>query len=271
MMKQFLKKLAGKEKKGQDLPNLCFVHLPKCGGQSLVSSLKSLYKDCSFQSTDMGAAIEAFESTYGPFEGISRSRELEWNRYRQSLLMLYLGTGIKLVYGHHPCGKEVLDRFSGSYRFITVLRDPVSRFISNYVYDRVGPRREAFQSDLDPKEELEAFLHSEQAVWLANLQVSMLGGYLSSSRRLEANFNLAKENLQRYAVVGFTEDMEQFSDAMKRELHLELSIPKINTGGRWQMDQFDYKSLFDQEIKKRIEGIARPEMDLYHWAHGQFA
>lgn len=256
----------GRRERASALPKLCFIHLPKCGGQSLVSALKTTYSGTSYRSTDMGAAIDAFESLYAPFYSAPWEREIEWSRYRQSLLRLYLGTGIRLVYGHHSCSSEVLDDFINEYRFITVMREPVSRFISNYIYDRTGPRKEAYRSDLDPAEQLEAYLQSEQAVFLANTQVMMLGGYLGNTENLDKNYEQAKKNLQRYSLIGSTEQMGAFSINLEEFLNVKLRIPEINTARKWRNSNFDFQTLFDAKIKKRIRELAERELDLYNWA-----
>lgn len=253
-----------------DMPALCYVHLPKCGGQSLVSALRQIYRGVPHRSTNMGAAITAFNMTYGGDIGDTREREIEWNRYRQSLLILYLETGIPLVYGHHPCGKDILDTFSSTYAFITVLREPVSRFISNYVYDRTGPRKEYFPSELNPEKELEKYLESEEARWMANTQVAMLGGYIKSDHSFEKSLDEAMKNLTQYTAVGFTEELEKFGTKLQDRLGRELQIGRVNTTRKWENQdsrRFNYKSLFTDAVRDRIREISKTEYTLYERAH----
>lgn len=249
---------------------ICFVHLPKCAGQSLVATLKASYPHFSVQSTNLGAAIQSFDAFYESLVSSAWQRELEWSRYRQSLLQLYLGTGIPFVYGHHPCGTEILEVHRHEYRFITVMREPVSRFISNYIYDRTGPRKEAYYSDLEPEQELMNFLESEQAVFMANTQLMMLGGFLGVEENLQRNYERAIANLEQYAIVGFTEDLASLSAKFEKNLNIHLSIPKINTGSGWQKEGFDYKSLFDEEVRNRISRLAELEIQLYQLAYARY-
>lgn len=258
---------------GSPPPNLCFTHIPKCAGQSVVAAFRSNYAHTTHASTNYPAALNAFKDAYGSKLITFREFNLGWSRYRQSILRMYLETGYPLVYGHHPCKRSILNDFKASRNFVTVLREPVSRFISNYVYDRTGPCKHLFQSSLDPQEELLEYMDSEEAKWMANLQVSMLGGYYEQDHSFELELQLAKENLEEYLAVGFVDELTKFSDNLNNKLGLKLEFGAINKTDSWRKSSqtdFDYYSLFSENVRDRIRALAKFDIMLFEHAEDRY-
>lgn len=272
MIRKFINQTLGRTKRpDRELAEhkTCFIHIPKCAGQSVVMALKRCYDGKPSASMDYGPALEAFKRYHAETSTFEET-EASWGLFRVFLLDYYLGKGVDCVYGHFPCPTRTIEHFSNTHKFITVLREPVARFISNYIYDRTGPMRGLYKSDLNPEDELEQFLESEDAKWLANTQVSMIGGYCRAHESLNSTLERAMKNLELYAVVGVTEDLQTFVSQAREKTGLNLEIERVNTTKQWESESasdFDYRSLFCERVTAKIAELSGFDDALYKYAN----
>ena len=58
--------------------------------------------------------------------------------YRSQVAANYLFKNYPIVSGHFHINKNIIHSYKEKYNFITILRDPVERFISHYKYNKVN-------------------------------------------------------------------------------------------------------------------------------------
>lgn len=176
------------------MPNLketlIFIHLPKAGGTTLHLLLERHYprnRIFNFRGPELYLADERFQAL----------PETERARFR-------------LITGHIPFGLHHAIPHPSTY--ITFLRNPVERVISQYYYARSRPEHYLY-TRLNA-EGMSLYEYAAQRVTpeIANQQTSMLAGKRRRTWQWQPTretLELAKQNLQtHFRVVGLTEQFD---------------------------------------------------------------
>ncbi|WP_339382035.1 sulfotransferase family 2 domain-containing protein [Gloeocapsopsis dulcis] len=248
---------------------ICFVHLHKCGGTSITQAIKSCYQSLSSITDNNtfhlnGAA--ASKAAHKSFENHLDSEDEDYliGKFREHLLLYHMyQSKIKYAAGHFSFSEIAYQNFSGKYAFVTVLRDPVKRWISAYLYSRYG---QYATPNLD--EDFSDFLNSERAFKGGCLYVKSIGGLdKTGNYTSEAAIERAKENLHKFSVVGFLEHQEIFVKQFEQQFGRKLRIRKYN---RTNKSKTFKKSLISEEIEAKIREICRPDIEVYQYAMNNF-
>ena len=162
-----------------------FLHLPFCGGTSMISSLK--------RALPWAARIEVGRR-YGLFQ-IERALSMPAETAAE----------LRLVHLHHPFPLEVAGR---GLTYFTVLRDPVSQLSSGYYKRRdstkIVPTRDA-------KEQQSASFEAHADYTMANGLTNMLARQLITTHPdLEAPFRQHFRGIESFRTIGTEEAMFWF-------------------------------------------------------------
>jgi hypothetical protein len=224
---------------------IIFVHLPKCGGTTLNRLIEWEYPLTRVFSIDPS------------FFRWSYRRLLRWSPSRLSRMRVFQG--------HMPFGLHRLLPQKATY--ITVLRDPVDRGISDYYY--------ALSRVVHPQHRIMKRLTLEQYIQMtpyANVQTKLLAGQDPGYDFLggdctDDTFKLAKENLAaRFGLVGLTERFDE-----------TLALAKIRFG--WRIPNYasfnvtrgrPNKKEVPSDICRAIAERDYYDMKLYEYATGLF-
>lgn len=227
---------------------LVFVHLIKAAGTTLEMILKRQYGD--------SAAIE-----FGaPQEVVKKLNDYDgWPEEQKSEIAVFMG---------HIHFKD-RDKLPHPSTWITILREPVDRIMSDYYYIRTHPEHEFHDHVLSQNLSLTEFLRSGIYRSLDNHQTKYLSGLVNSGYGIYSSKTvaLAKENLQKhFLVVGLTERFDESVILMKRALgwktpyYVREKVTK-NRPGR--------DSLSAEELSV-IREYARMDLGLYEFARARF-
>ncbi len=106
-----------------------FHHVPRCGGTSVSRALRLRYILSQF-SLNAKASYETIKNKYPHSPGNVFFDNLY--SFRESLFDYALNSYIRCVSGHVKFNENTYDKFCNTYKYITVLRDPVQRYLSDY-------------------------------------------------------------------------------------------------------------------------------------------
>lgn len=225
--------------------SICFVHMPKCGGESMHDALRrpfALYHQ-PVHRLNIGHVARAAELAGRDMIDLCRD-----------LLLFQLASQKKgYIGGHYAFSASAWTEFHGHWKFITVLRDPVKRWFSHYFYNRYKAH-----SELDRiTEELEQFIETERAVIYGSMYV----------RHLSASGEVAEAlaNLDRFDLVGTLERLPDFAERFQRMFGTPLSVGRRNENPLGAERQ---REMITPELRARVEELCEPDMRVYEHAAG---
>jgi hypothetical protein len=175
-------------------PRIVFFHLPRTGGTALS-------KDILFPNFPRSRWCNVnFAPEMEPLDGAHRP--LMWPAWRRAR--------IRLLAGHMPFGFAA--HFPGPSEYVTLVRDPIARTISDYYFCRNNPSNPAHEAAIAlPLVEFVgrgyAFTQNCYARWLSN---EPFGAHF---RDPDEMLRRALTNLSQFSFIGIT---EQFEVAVKR-------------------------------------------------------
>jgi len=269
-----LKKIyAGVHKKFQ-IPlreNIFFLHVPKCGGTSLDHSIRSSYGTrkvrnyANLEHLDPAAATKAAKiqdknsSTYDVVY-----EDYFILKFRESLLLYFMSqNNLKFISGHFSFSDIAYNEFKNRYAFITILRDPIKRFISVYFFNRYKKKPHC-------KIEMDAptFLSSEIGKAQGCTYVKMFGGIKRSGDYVSPEaIEHAKSNLDKFTIVGAIEYQDDFLRNFRERFGVSLQFDVKNKGPK--PDSFK-NSIITKEIEESIREISKPDLEIYDYVLNKY-
>lgn len=114
---------------------IVFVHVPRCAGTSIVEAIRSECNVSNAGRIDPIRVRKAAELILGADD--PDAFFTAYPALQQYLLAYILKEGYSVVSGHLPAGTSLLEEFTHAHTFMTVLRDPVDRWISHYIFNKL--------------------------------------------------------------------------------------------------------------------------------------
>ncbi len=179
-------------------PVCIFVHMPKAGGSTLQEIMQRHYRPTATFDI-VGESVASVESS------VKRLRQMPASERE----------GIACLKGHVPFGiHRWLPR---PPRYVTMLRDPVRRIVSDYFFALNTPGHVLFERMRRDRPSLKQFVILRDEQGLSDIYCRLLGGGVNWDRLGDSPRTLppdalrtAKENLERnFAVVGITEKFDE--------------------------------------------------------------
>ena len=189
-----------------------FVHVPKCGGTSLSHVLRARYA-LSYAKIDEAASARACETLDGN----------AWFDFKRGLASYYAAEGAHFVQGHFCVDRRFIDTHAKHYRIITVLRNPVDRFVSHYHFDKRYNRIPFDEFTVSPTGRTEGRV-------LCHFFGELPWDAIPDRARLDAAVATAVDNLSALAVVGFVEDPERMDTEFEHAIGFRPRTPVRNVG-----------------------------------------
>jgi hypothetical protein len=223
-----------------------FFHVMKCGGTSVRVGL-------SLGLTGAREGSEIFELDGEAAKASAGGRNPANWQFRDVLLPYVVrAMSPALILGHFRYRDEYCE-IAGSAHFVTVLRDPVERMISLYKY-----RRYKNDVDVPVTMDLDEFIATTRWAKEGHAYVDTFCGRDGLDPRSDAAVAAAVENLQRFAVVGFTDRLDEFSSQMSNRVGGNVRIPKVNASPAPASARDDLAASMD-----RLREICAPDLAVY--------
>ena len=240
-------------------PRIVFVHVPKCAGSAVRNSLYRAVYPALLKSTRVCCEIDVVASvTAGKLLGIDAMT------CRQAVLIHALSDPFtRFVAGHIFADPAMVEQFS-HWQFITVLREPTSRFISAYVFNRHRP---FVPSKVECS--FAEFLETDRA----RLEGSRMTQYFSGMSagelevRRQVGITAALQNLDRFLSVGFVDDLRNWersiSGALGRRVRIEHRNSSPKPDLRVELEQ-------SPTLLGRVEELCAVDREFYAAAKMRF-
>lgn len=229
---------------------IVFHHVPKCGGTSVGRILRRAYilSQGTVTPVESEMAFDAAQSASSG-TGIAHVSEL-----REMMLLYLLYSDVRCVAAHVPFSNAAFDRFATGYSFVTLLRDPVDRFISHYYWNHDRP-----DAHFRISEAFEAFLESERASALGSTYVRYFCGEPGEKFTRRTHVDSAIRNLHRMDFVGFLDDLAQFQTKLRAITGKRLAIGSENVGNtRARRD-----AILSGPLRDRVLEVCAPDRDVW--------
>lgn len=237
-----------------------FMHMPKCGGTSISEAMYATVPlgrgvaVIDAVSTRRAAAIYEFGRDEPLLCHEDHAHGDKVFDLRERLLLQHMAWGAWLIHGHVLFSEKADAYFGSRFKYVTLLRDPVERMISNY--------RMAVNAGGVP-EGLDAYLDTPVARSHAQVYLRYLSGQtVVPDAEVPEKLSLAQSRLAGFAVVGFLDDLPGFQKRYQAEFGVPLQIKTYNQGkGK--------KPVLTASQTARIAALTAPDQAIFDTAKGQ--
>jgi hypothetical protein len=243
---------------------LFFLHVPKCGGTSLRFAMSKPYRMLDRRS-DAGIIHLKADAMYQAAQMVSDTGSTDVHRMEEFLLLYYMSQGrVRFIDGHVPFSAAAHRQYKDRFRFVTLLRDPVERWISEYTYNRFhGGGHMADTAAMD----ITDYLKTDFAIGQGCQYVLYLGGRRrDSDYRNEEAIRNARENTEKFDLIGCLEDVQSFAESFSSQFgwRLELKSRNVTPAPAGFVEQ-----TFTPAIREQVREICQPDYLVYDKVRGR--
>mgnify|MGYP003640409963 CR=1 FL=1 len=216
---------------------LAFVHVPKSGGISIDLAMREQFAKAGqprfSREGVIAMSLATFEQDISNLDNIAQFSD-HHAKQLNGLLAYHLAQNWQYISGHVCTNQHILKKFSNHYNFITVLREPVSRFISNYTYNKLtnslpimAPNNLSTDNLIA---EVDSILEHRRGWQMANvMSMCITGRFAKNENDAEDMQDEFYKNLENYKVVGFLDNLDDFSQQIKTLTNKQINIGSHNT------------------------------------------
>lgn len=231
---------------------IAFIHLAKCGGTSFSDALRRKYRLWQYVSPHAIQELGEYQA-----RGAAELAGIDDNKFRQAMFAYALSHPKgRLLLGHYHYSTQAHDQFRTKWRMITILRDPVERWLSHYYFNFNLPGK--FNIDMP----LEGFLNTERGRSLGALYVHHFAecpsGPLADQ---DQTVQRAIDVLKSFDAVGRLEDLSGLQNTMRDKFKLNLKVKKLNRGKQRPIS-------VSPETRALVTECCQPDIQVYRELFG---
>lgn len=229
-----------------------FHHVPRCGGTSVARAFRARY---ALSQVALNARAAARVAVHNRPDFDDAAALAETRRFRDELLLYFLHSNIKWISGHMRFSPSAYEAFHDRYRFITVLRDPVQRFLSDY--GKNFGKNTATATSLP----LDAYLDTVQGQSRGCVYSEYFSGLPADADfRTNEAAELAVEHLGKFDVIGYTDDMGKFGKSVSKALGVRVMVGHENKRSSADVKQ---SSLLSDAETQKLHAVCATDIRVY--------
>jgi len=237
-----------------------FMHVPKCGGTSISEALYAtvpihrrvgiIDANATRRATSIIHADKNEKFLY--FDDLANGCKVY--DLREKLLLMHMAWDTEMIHGHVLFSEQAHRHFGDVYRYVTLLREPIERTLSNFLH---SVRNGLFENNLQRYLESDVF----RIQGLSMLRYFSGTHPISPQQEAEA-LRRAKHNLRLFSVIGFLDDLDGFADDYAEVFGRRPKIFKYNQG---QMQH----PVPTKDQAQYIEAALATELELWEYVKSQ--
>lgn len=226
-----------------------FHHVPKCGGTSVGRALRKRY----ILSQASVTPEESFRA-FADYSGMNDEDDMlvDVIALRTQMMLYEMHRDTRCISLHVPFSRAAHARFYPKYKFVTLLRDPVERFISHYNW---ATRPDAGHAKIALP--MEDFLETKRARRMGATYVEYFCGAPEaedlSNRHL---IDSAVRTLHDFDVIGKLKDLENFRLRLTQACGIKLKIRHENRSRT-------APPLISERTHARIRALCAPDIAVW--------
>lgn len=229
---------------------LVFIHMPKAAGSTLQRIIERQYGGQNIFNID-GNDVSTVQASIDHLRSMSKAEREK----------------VRCLKGHVPFG--IGQWLKSPVKYISMLRNPVARLVSDYNYAASAPEHILFKRVNEEDMSLIQFVEMRTQSGLGNLYTRMLSGCvnwdniaLSKALLSQPELESAKENVRKCAVVGITERFDESILVFKKELgwsscrYVRDNVTRFERISRHEVSS---------DVEEAIKEYNRLDMELYQY------
>ncbi len=241
-------------------PRLVFHHVAKCGGTSVAQALRLRYA-VSFAGFPSLPLYRTVGALHPDVDEVRRAQLVD--DFQEELLLYHLFNDVRCLSGHVRFSELAYRLFAPGYKFITTLRDPISLMISHFFFQPQRPA-DLWTNVMD----IDSYLAGAEARELGAIYSYFFNGLpTDADPRSPEAVARAKQNLGRFAAIGFVDDMAGFQRKLREEVGLRI---RIGVANRSPASRAERASVITPEVRKRMEELSATNLEIYDFARREF-
>lgn len=193
-----------------------FLHIAKCGGTSVANAITKSYKP--WRVKNIGAIVNLNEEAARFADEHTMS---DYRHVRRDLLNYMMAMpDIKCLAGHFQYSNVAHEAFMDQWHFVTMLRDPVARWLSHYRYNSA-------QGSISIP--IEEFIETNQARSFGRAYVDEITEDLDKEALgINELTTIALSRYRKFSVLGTIENSADFAQRFEEKFGHRLRIPHLN-------------------------------------------
>ncbi len=251
------RKMVAGSVKGPPDRRLFFLHIQKCGGTSLFQAMRRPFLSANPLHSHRVVHLRA-RAAYLAAKTVGQGMYT----YRQRLSHYFLqDPDNAFIAGHFQLDPDLVGRYRHEVGFVTMLREPVKKWFSHYLFNRYKPQKEG-RIDLEIPEYLETKRAHDVGCDYVQLLTGLADAPTTHARDREA-IESALSCIDEFAVVGVLERMDWFKADFREAFGVDLRVLHSNPSPTSHNQRQREDRAITPESRERVEKICKPNRIVY--------